>query len=79
MTGSPRNRNAFLVIATAAVCAAVVLTIGVASPKPVSNPMLGAEWECHRSAGILTTCKHLTHAAPLTHRTRTLATDFRRV
>jgi hypothetical protein len=53
-----------------------VLTIGVVSPKPVSNPMLGAEWECHRSAAILTTCRHLTRAAPLAHRTRWLATDF---
>jgi hypothetical protein len=53
-----------------------VLTIGVVSPKPVSNPMLGAEWECHRSAAILTTCRHLTRAEPLAHRTRWLATDF---
>jgi hypothetical protein len=79
MTGSSRNRNVLLVAGTALACAAVALTVGVASPRPISNPMLGAEWECHRSAGILTTCKHLTRAAPLTHRTRTLATDFRRV
>jgi hypothetical protein len=79
MTGSSRHRNVFLVVATALTCAAVVLTIGVAAPKPVSNPMLGAEWECHRSAGILTTCRHLTRAAPSIHRTRWLATDIRRV
>lgn len=79
MSGSSRNRNALLVVGTALACAAVVFTIGVVSPKPVSNPMLGAEWECHRSAAILTTCRHLTHAEPLTHRTRWLATDFLRV
>jgi len=76
MTGSSRNRNVLLVVGTALVCAVVVLTIGVVSPKPVSNPMLGAEWECHRSAAILTTCRHLTRAEPLTHRTRWLGTDF---
>jgi hypothetical protein len=79
MTGSSRNRNVLLVVGTAVACAMVVFTIGVASPRPISNPMLGSEWQCHRSAGILTTCKHLTHAAPLTHRARPLAADFRRV
>ena len=79
MTGSSRNRNALLVAGTALVCAAVVFTIGVASPRPVSNPMLGADWECHRSAGILTTCRHLTRAEPLSHPTRWIATDLRRV
>jgi hypothetical protein len=79
MTGSSRNRNALLVIGTALACAAVVLTIGIAYPRPVSNPMLGAEWECHRSAGILTTCRRLSHAEPLIHRTRSLATDLSRV
>jgi hypothetical protein len=79
MTGPSRNRNALLIIGTALACAAVVLVIGIGSPRPVSNPMLGAEWECHRSAAILTTCRHLTRAEPLTHRTRWLTTDFLRV
>jgi hypothetical protein len=41
--------------------------------------MLGAEWECHRSAAILTTCRHLTRAEPLVHRTRWLAMGLLRV
>ena len=79
MTGSSRNRNVLLVIGTALACAAVALTIGIAYPRPVSNPMLGDQWECRRAAGIMTTCRHLTHAVPLIHRTRSLAMDIRRV
>ena len=40
MTGSSRNRNVLLVVGTAVACAMVVFTIGVASPRPISNPML---------------------------------------
>jgi hypothetical protein len=29
--------------------------------------MLGAEWECHRSA-IMTTCRRVSHAQPTIHR-----------
>jgi hypothetical protein len=77
MTGSPRNRIALLVIGTALACAAAVLTVGFASPRPVSNAMLGAEWECHRSAAIMTTCRRVSHAEPLTHHTRPVAFDHR--
>jgi len=77
MTGSSRNRNVLLVIGTALACAAAVLTVGIASPRPVSNAMLGAEWECHRSAAIMTTCRRLSHAEPLIHHTRPLAIDNR--
>ncbi len=79
MTFPSRNRTALLVIGTALACAAVVLTIGIAYPRPVSNPMLGAEWECHRSAAILTTCRRVSHAEPSIDRTRWIATDLRRV
>ena len=77
MTSSSRNRNVLWVIGTALACAAAVLTVGIASPRPVSNAMLGAEWECHRSAGIMTTCRPLSHAEPLIHHTRPLAIDNR--
>src|SRR5689334_4853526 len=79
MTGSLRNHSVLLVIGTALACAAAVLTVGIASPRPVSNAMLGAKWECHRSAAIMTTCRRLTHVEPLIHRTRSLAVDARRV
>jgi hypothetical protein len=75
MTGSSRNRNALLVIGTAVACAAVALTVGIASPRSISNPTLGAEWECHRSAGIVTTCRRLGH----TGRMRSPTIDTRQV
>ena len=79
MTGSTRNRKALLATGAALACAAVALALGIAYPRPVSSSMLGAEWQCYRSAAIVTTCRRLSHAQPSIHRTRLLARDIRRV
>jgi hypothetical protein len=68
MAGPSRNRKVLIVVAAVLSCAAVALTIGVALPTPVANPALGADWQCHRSAGIVTTCQHVSHAAPTLYR-----------
>jgi len=41
------------------VCVAVVLAGAVAvlaRPKPIESAVLGAEWQCSRTAFVLTTC-----------------------
>jgi hypothetical protein len=68
MTGPSRNRKALIFIVAALSCAAVAVCIGFAYPTPVANPALGADWQCHRSAGIVTTCHRVSHAAPTMHR-----------
>jgi hypothetical protein len=68
MDGSSRNRKALWIIGAALACAGVALSIGIAYPTPVPNTALGAEWECHRSAAIMTTCRKVSHAQPTIHR-----------
>jgi hypothetical protein len=67
MTGSSRNRKAFLVIASVLACAAVAVSVGLAYPTPVASPALGADWQCHRTAGIVTTCHRISHVEPMSH------------
>jgi hypothetical protein len=68
MTSPSRKRKVFILIAAVLSCAAVALTIGFAFPTPVANTALGADWQCHRSAGIVTTCQRVSHAAPSQYR-----------
>ena len=68
MTGSSWNRKVLIVIAVALSSLAVVVCIGLAYPIPVANPALGANWECHRSAGIVTTCRRISRVQPAIHR-----------
>ena len=68
MTGSWRNRKAFLVIASVLACTAVAVSVGLAYPTPVPSPQLGTDWQCHRSVGIVTTCHRVSHVAPASHR-----------
>jgi hypothetical protein len=75
-----RNRKVLTVIAVALVCgAAVAVSLALAYPEPVTSPMLGAEWQCHRAAGILTTCSRVSRAEPLALRPRPVPVGFRRV
>jgi hypothetical protein len=79
MTGPSRNRKAFILVATVLSCAAIAISIGFAFPTPVANPALGADWQCHRSAGIVTTCQRVSHAAPTTiHRSLVQPVSMRR-
>ena len=68
MFGSWRNRKALLVIASVVACTAVAISVSFAYPTPVPSPELGADWQCHRSVGIVTTCHRLSHVAPTSHR-----------
>ncbi len=68
MSSPSRNRKILVLIAAALSSAAIALCIGMAFPTPVANPALGADWQCHRSAGIVTTCQRVSHAAPSVHR-----------
>jgi hypothetical protein len=42
-----------ITFATFALAGVVVF---LAQPKPIENAMLGAEWQCSRTAFVLTTC-----------------------
>jgi hypothetical protein len=67
MTGFWRNRKAVLVIASVLACTAVAVSVSLAYPTPVPSPELGADWQCHRSVGIMTTCNRVSHVAPTSH------------
>ena len=65
MTGPWRNRKAFLVIASVLTCTAVAVSVSLAYPTPVAKPELGADWQCHRTAGIVTTCHRISRVEPM--------------
>jgi hypothetical protein len=79
MTGPWRNRKAFLLIISALACTAVAVSISFAYPTPVANSALGAEWQCHRTVGILTTCRRVSHVVPTNHHPLTQPADTRRL
>jgi hypothetical protein len=60
-------------------CAAVTVSISFAYPTQVASPTLGAEWQCHRAVGILTTCSRVSHVVPTNNPVRLRATDIRKV
>jgi hypothetical protein len=73
-------RKVLTVIAVVLVCgAAAAVSLALAYPEPISNPALGAQWQCHRAAGILTTCSRVSRAEPLVHHPHVVPVDFRRV
>jgi hypothetical protein len=77
MTGPWRNGKASLVITSVLAGAAVAVSIGLAYPTPVANPALGADWQCHRSVGIVTTCNRVSHVQPTSHRPLARPADTR--
>ena len=79
MTGQQWNRKILGVVVAALTCAAVAVSISFAYPTQVASPTLGAEWQCHRSVGILTTCSHVSHVVPMNTRAPNRVTDLRRV
>jgi hypothetical protein len=53
-------------IATVALgCALALLSIQLMRPKPLSNAGLGVDWQCSKTAGILTICTKRLHAGPV--------------
>jgi hypothetical protein len=74
-----RKRKVFTFIAVALVCgAAIAVSLALAYPEPVTSPMLGAEWQCHRTVGILMTCSRVSRAEPMAHHAHPVPVDFRR-
>lgn len=75
-----RNRKVLAFIAAVLVCgAAAAVSLALAYPQPVSSPALGAGWQCHRAAGLVTTCTRISRAEPLALHPRAVPVDFRRV
>jgi hypothetical protein len=73
-----RNLKALTIIAVA--CgAAIAVSLALAYSEPVSDPTLGAGWQCHRAAGIVLSCSRISRAAPIAHRPHPVPVDFRRV
>ena len=78
MTGPSWKRKSLVLILSVLACATAAVSIGLAYPTPVESPALGAEWQCHRAA-IVTTCRRIGHAEPMTHHSHSHLTDMRRV
>ncbi len=79
MTGQPWNRKILTLTLAALTCAAAAVSVSFAYPTEVASPMLGADWQCHRAVGILTTCSRISHVVPTHDRSVPRATDIRRV
>jgi hypothetical protein len=79
MTRQQWNRKILTLIAAALTCAAVAVSISFAYPTQVASPTLGAEWQCHRAVGILTTCSRVSNVVPMNTRAPTRPMDIRRV
>jgi hypothetical protein len=74
-----RTPKAFVLIIATLACAAALGSVVLAYPRTVSNPALGAEWQC-RKAIFMTTCSRVSRVQPATHRRfREDADDIRRV
>jgi hypothetical protein len=71
-----RTPKAFVFIVAAL---AVLGSIALAYPRAVSNPALGADWQC-RKAIFMTTCSRISRVEPALHnRYRDDVNDIRRV
>lgn len=77
MTGPWRNRKALFVIASVLACTAAAVSVGLAYPTPVANSALGADWQCLRTAGLVTTCHRISHVEPMSHHRPILAVGAR--
>jgi hypothetical protein len=62
-----RKQLAFILAIVALLCAVAFLSIGLVHSEPLSDANLGAEWQCTRIAGILTTCSRTNHTVPVVH------------
>jgi hypothetical protein len=62
-----RKKLFFVAAIAACACGAAYFSIGSA---PASSASLGAQWQCSRTAWILTTCTRTGHGEPLLHSSR---------
>ncbi|MCK1683357.1 hypothetical protein IVA87_29140 [Bradyrhizobium sp. 147] len=57
MIGATWNRKGRTLVIANCVAATAVLLVVAAAPRPVSSAALGSEWQCSKSAFVLTTCR----------------------
>jgi hypothetical protein len=58
------KKLALMVAVVTVVSGAVYFAPGLNSPATFSSETLGAEWQCHSTAGILTTCTRVRQIEP---------------
>ena len=74
-----RTPKAFVLIVATLACAAALGSVALAYPRTVSNPALGADWQC-RKAIFMTTCSRIGRIEPaFDKRYRDDVNDIRRV
>ncbi|MGY4504318.1 hypothetical protein ACVWYH_008275 [Bradyrhizobium sp. GM24.11] len=61
MIGPTWTRTARALVIANSLAGATVLLIAMAAPQPVSVAALGSEWQCSRTAFVLTTCRQAEH------------------
>ena len=59
-------------------CAAVFLSVGLTHPMPFPYADASAEWQCSKTAGILTVCSRTAHTKPEFHSSREVPMCLRR-
>lgn len=57
MIGATWNRKGRTLVIANCLAAAAVLLVVAAAPRPISSAALGSEWQCSKSAFVLTTCR----------------------
>jgi hypothetical protein len=62
-----RKQLAFIVAIVALLFTAAFLSIGLVHSEPFSDANLGAEWQCTKLAGVLTTCSKIQISQPVVH------------
>jgi hypothetical protein len=67
MTSSSGTRKILaLFVAMVTLAGAVAfLFVSLTRPVPVASASLGPEWQCHRTAFILTTCRKIVYTEPV--------------
>jgi hypothetical protein len=75
MTAPSPHRRAISWIAVTLVCAALLVSIALSYPRSITQPLLGKDWQCSRSA-FFTSCSHTDRTAPVVNSRRTDRTAF---
>ena len=53
MTFFPVSLRALAILAVAALAG---VAVALTRPKPIDSAVLGSEWQCHKTAFVITTC-----------------------
>jgi hypothetical protein len=53
MTVFPLSLKALAILAIAALAG---VAVALTRPKPIDSAVLGSEWQCHKTAFVITTC-----------------------